>query len=99
MVRAPLLLVGLLAGCAEVPCEDMTRSEQGLVVTEAEHGIGWGEPSCYSCHLQAALHTRGCTPGVDLEAIREQVAAQAGTRGCAECHGPNGGSGTVEGAE
>lgn len=92
MVRATILLAFVLVGCDDAPCDDMTRSEEGLVVTEAEHGIGWGEPSCDSCHLRQALHDRGCTPGVDLQAIRDRVDAMSGTAGCADCHGSNGGA-------
>jgi len=93
------LLAATLCACDDVPCEDMTRSEAGLVVTEVEHGIGWGEASCDSCHLRATLHDRGCTPGVDLVALRALVEAE-GLESCASCHGDNGVSeGGVEDTE
>lgn len=91
MVRG--LIIGLFAalsiGCDDVPCADQTRSEAGLIVTETEHGIGWGEASCDSCHLRAAVHDRGCTPGVDLAAVRE-IVEDEGLESCATCHGDNG---------
>ncbi len=91
MVRG--LTIGLvvlgLGACDDVPCEDQTLSEAGLIVTQEEHGIGWGEASCDSCHLRAGLHGRGCTPGVDLVALREIVDAD-GLESCASCHGDNG---------
>lgn len=93
--RLPLLLLPavLLAGCDETaPCDgrgDMLASPQGLVVTEAEHGAAWGEAQCFGCHAAPVLHRTGCTAGVDLSAVREEVAA-TGLDGCADCHGDNG---------
>lgn len=91
MVRFLLGGLGIAAvACDDPPCVDMTQSDQGLVVTEAEHGIGWAEPSCNSCHAREATHQRGCTPGVDLGEVRGLVDAE-GLDSCAYCHGDNGG--------
>lgn len=85
-------LLALLAGCEEPPCTDMTRSEGGLVVVEAEHPSGWEQDACDACHARTSLHDRGCTPGVDLAAVRAEVAADPTTESCHRCHGDNGGN-------
>ncbi len=85
--------VGLLgASCADQdPCPEvqMTDGEQGLVVTEAEHGAAWGQDTCGACHVTAVLHRTGCVADVDLEAVRAIVDAE-GETACASCHGDNG---------
>lgn len=91
---APLLSLALaLAGCDETaPCDgrgDMLASEAGLELTEAEHGPAWGEARCFGCHAAPVLHRTGCTPGVALSGVREEV-EQTGLDGCAACHGDNG---------
>lgn len=91
MVR---LLLGLAlvvaAGCDQRRCEDMTTSEAGLSVTIDEHPTGWGEPECSACHLRGAIHQRACTPGIDMEAVRDRVAEDQTSDGCQSCHGDNG---------
>lgn len=87
MVRTLPLLLAL--GCAEVPCDDMTAGPAGLVVVPAEHPTGWGLDRCAACHVTAVTHTRACTPGIDLEAVRLRV-DEEGEASCAACHGDNG---------
>ena len=92
MVRL-LLCVGLLAataGCDQRRCLDMTASEGGLLVTIDEHPSGWGEAECNACHLRGAIHQRACTPGIDMEAVRERVAEDEAAEECGSCHGDNG---------
>lgn len=87
-----MTLLLLLWACAdETTCPDgsMTASDEGLVVTETEHPDGWGRADCVACHSQAALHRRACTPSVDMEALREEI-ADVGYETCTECHGDNG---------
>jgi hypothetical protein len=88
MVIALLLL---LLGCGQDPCPDgsMIDGDEGLVVTQEEHGAAWAEPQCDACHAFGTLHRTGCTPDVDLEAIQAQVQDQ-GLESCAVCHGDNG---------
>jgi hypothetical protein len=87
-----MLLLSLLA-CVEVdPCPEgsMLEGEEGLVVTEDEHPPeGWGQPECFACHAAPVLHRTGCTPDVDLEAVRARV-EEEGTDACADCHGEMG---------
>jgi hypothetical protein len=84
-------LVLAAAGCADEPCPEgsMLASEGGLVVTEAEHPLGWGSAECTDCHALPAIHLAGCTPEVDLVEAREEVDL-LGLDSCATCHGDNG---------
>jgi aspartate aminotransferase-like enzyme len=90
MVTVILLLL-VLAGCGQDPCPEgsMLTGDEGLVVTAAEHGDGWGQAECDACHARVTLHRTGCTPDVDLEAIQDMVADE-GLDSCALCHGDNG---------
>lgn len=85
------LLAILLACAVDDPCPPtaMIDGDQGLVVTQDEHGLGWAETDCWQCHQQQTLHRTGCTPDVDLEAIQARVEAE-GLASCAACHGDNG---------
>lgn len=85
-----MILLWLL-GCDDDPCprSSMVESEGGLRVTEAEHPTGWGQADCAGCHALEQTHVTGCTPEVDLEEVREQV-ARRGLRSCDGCHGDNG---------
>ena len=86
------LLWVVLAGCGpedDCPEGSMLAGEDGLIVVQNEHPEGWGEPACFSCHAAAVVHRTGCTPGVDLSAVREEVDA-GGLSSCAACHGNNG---------
>ena len=94
MVRWLTGLLGgalLLAGCEASPCPygSMLESDEGLIVTEAEHPTGWGEAECAQCHALPQLHRQGCTPGIDMEAVRQQVESE-GVHSCVDCHGDNG---------
>ena len=88
-LRGGLVLLAL--GCAADPCPrgSMLESEGGLVVTEAEHPTGWGDPACADCHALDALHRQACTPDVDLDEVTAQVEA-SGEESCTTCHGDNG---------
>lgn len=91
MVRylAALTLTLALAGCGD-PCPEvaMTDGPEGLVIVQEEHPDGWGHHECTACHALEALHRRGCTEGVDLAMVREQVDDE-GLEACATCHGEN----------
>ena len=88
MVRACLLVA--LVGCVDPPCEgSMLDGSGGLLVTPEEHPTGWGQADCLVCHATTATHRRDCTPGVDLAAVRSQVAVE-GVASCAGCHGDGG---------
>lgn len=91
MKRASLLLIVLLAGCEAEDCPQgsLLDHEGGLVLTAETHPEGWGVADCEACHALASLHTVSCTEGVDLDALRAEVAA-SGYEGCQGCHGDNG---------
>jgi hypothetical protein len=87
-----LFLIGILlqlAACDVCPETAMTEGAEGLVITAAEHPDGWGQDECWSCHAYEALHRRGCSEGVDLELVREQVEDER-LDSCSDCHGDNG---------
>lgn len=90
-----LLLLAALGGCPEPePCaetRDLLRTEQGLVVTRDEHGVGWGTDACFQCHQVWNIHQADCIDAVeiDLEAIREVTDPDDATT-CVPCHGANG---------
>ncbi len=73
-------------GCPEVA---MIDGPEGLVIIEEEHPDGWGLEECTTCHAMGALHRRGCSPGVDLQMVRDQV-DEEGLDVCWTCHGDNG---------
>lgn len=85
LVALPLLL----SACDPCPETAMTDGAEGLVITPEEHPDGWGQDECWSCHAWDALHRRGCSPGVDLVLVREQV-EEEGLDSCSDCHGDNG---------
>lgn len=80
-----------IAGCEADPCPrgSMLESDGGLVVTEAEHTLGWGRAECTECHALDSLHRVGCTADVDLDAVAAEV-EEGGVESCAACHGDNG---------
>ena len=84
-----LLATVLLAACDVCPEVPMTEGAEGLVITPDEHPDGWGEHECWACHASEALHRRGCSGGVDLVMVREQVDDE-GLDSCSDCHGDNG---------
>lgn len=83
------ILALALAGCGD-PCPEvaMIDGPEGLVIIEEEHPDGWGHHECTTCHALEALHRRGCTDGVDLAMVREQVEDE-GLEACSVCHGEN----------
>ena len=88
-----IFFLGLMMGCAD-ECEQgsMHDSPGGLFVTEIEHGEAWGAAECAECHGFYTLHQKGCTDGVDLAAVRDQV-DRDGEQSCTTCHGFNGSDG------
>ena len=86
-----VILLLLLGGCDPDPCArgSMLDSPSGLLLTPEEHPTGWGMAECAACHALPALHRSGCTPEVDLAAVRAQV-EEDGFVGCGDCHGDNG---------
>ena len=91
MVPAILLMTWLGACGARDVCEggSMLEGDQGLIVTQAEHGVGWQQADCFACHVEAVLHQTGCTPDVDLERLQAEVEVH-GLSSCGGCHGGNG---------
>lgn len=85
------MLTLLLLGCGADPCPygSLAASPSGLEIVASEHPSGWARPDCEGCHALAVLHDGGCTPDVDVEALRADVAAR-GYDGCVDCHGDNG---------
>ena len=81
-----LLLVLFGCGAGECPEGSMLESEEGLVVTEAEHPAAWGDADCAGCHALDALHRRSCVPGVDLAEVRA-IVDEGGVESCTGCHG------------
>ncbi len=86
-----LLPLLLLLACEGDPCArgSMLDSPGGLLVTPETHPTGWGFAECEACHALPALHRSGCTPEIDLDAVREHVETE-GVAGCVDCHGDNG---------
>ncbi|MBI4238421.1 MAG: hypothetical protein HY696_08395 [Deltaproteobacteria bacterium] len=69
---------------------DLLASPAGLVLTEAEHEVGWGVAECTLCHNLENIHlVNRTTLSIDVEAIHEQTLDE-GLAGCATCHGTNG---------
>lgn len=92
MTRLAVLGLLGLAACGPVetcPEGSMLDGPAGLELTEGEHELGWGQAECWRCHSESTLHRRGCTEGVDLQALEAQVQAE-GLSACATCHGTNG---------
>jgi len=93
-VLLPVALCWLCFSCEPlVPCEDMeipiAQSEEGLIVTPAEHPDGWGRQDCQACHILQVVHQRECTTGVDYLELEEFVFTD-GYDSCQACHGTNG---------
>lgn len=97
LALVPLLALAACGARDACPNGPMTDGPEGLVVTPAEHPDAWGEDNCFACHDLAVLHRTGCTPGIDLAAVRAQVDEALSELGpdavapaCAECHGAMG---------
>ena len=90
-----VLALGWLCTSCEplTPCDELevpiAQSEQGLVVTPAEHPDGWGREDCEACHALVVVHQRECTNGVDY-LVLDDLIATGGYDSCQLCHGSNG---------
>lgn len=93
MSRALSLAALLAAGCGPAePCvgwHDTLDGASGLVVTEAEHGPGWGQTECFQCHQIWAIHPADCVEEGWLDLI-DQAVDPDDTHSCTSCHGMNG---------
>lgn len=96
----PTLIVSIfLASCGGTTLNEgedygnLLDSPEGLVLTQAEHEIGWGHSTCTMCHNLENIHLVNRTGiAIDIDALHEQ-ALEEGIAGCAACHGDNGATG------
>ena len=91
-----ILSVFLFAACGDANIPDgedhgnIAAGDLGVVLTQTEHPLGWGEADCFLCHMTDNIHRTDRTgTGVNLEAVRSLVEEQ-GLASCADCHGTNG---------
>lgn len=82
-------LVSGATGCDPCARGSIFDSEEGLVITQAEHPDGWGRAQCSSCHALDAIHQLGCTPNIHYGQLHERIALE-GYDACSSCHGDNG---------
>lgn len=68
---------------------DILTTDQGLVLTQPEHSVGWGNSDCTMCHNLDNIHLVDRTGVTDIAAVHDQ-AINDGIAGCATCHGTNG---------
>lgn len=68
---------------------DILASPSGLVLTQSEHSIGWGQANCTACHNLENIHLVDRTGVTHIVAVHNQAIAE-GIAGCAACHGTNG---------
>lgn len=94
--EGPLFLGMVVAGLLWTGCGDEGDLEgspagasSGVVLTRESHPEGWGLGECLLCHPVFRIHRSTENPEVDLDEIREVVAA-AGEESCMFCHGSNG---------
>jgi hypothetical protein len=89
----PWVVLLLCGACAQVdPCEgvqDQSLSPAGLSVTREEHGPGWAQAECFTCHQLATIHRADCIDGVDMATVMAQADPEDPST-CAGCHGANG---------
>jgi len=94
-VKRALLLALALASqsCAPAgPCDYRQLAldgEEGLDLTADEHGVGWMQSSCFSCHQAWDLHPEACVDEIWLGVI-EGMVDHSDTYSCTLCHGMNG---------
>ncbi len=92
-MRALLLLALLTAGCGPAdPCagwHDSLDGDQGLTVTQDEHGPGWGQTACFQCHQAWTIHPPDCLEDGWIDMI-DDMADVDDTHSCTSCHGDNG---------
>lgn len=93
-----ILIVFLMLGFAGCGAElntgenygNILTTDQGLILTEAEHTGGWGRAVCTMCHNLDNIHLVDRTGiNVDVDAIRTLTLEQ-GYSVCSTCHGTNG---------
>ena len=90
-----ILLALLVAACGEPqPCADVQAlldGPEGLILTEEDHALGWGEAECFACHQSWNFHQPECVEqaGWDVEFIDELSDAEDSSS-CTACHGENG---------
>lgn len=96
IVPGMLALAAILAACGQYhdnPGENygnIAAGESGIILTEAEHSIGWGKEDCFACHNDENIHQTDRTgTGLNLEAIRS-LTEREGLGSCVACHGTNG---------
>ena len=60
-----------------------------MILTQAEHPIGWGQNDCFMCHYIENIHRedRDGTGAIDIEIVRERAETE-GLAGCVRCHLP-----------
>jgi hypothetical protein len=89
-----LLLLALSCAPPDSDCanvRDLGRSEASLVVTEAEHGVGWAREECAACHSAATTHSFDCVRAVEIDLVEVREAADFDDpQSCVPCHGANG---------
>lgn len=72
---------------------DIYSSDEGIVVSQAEHQSGWGKQNCFLCHNSRNLHLLNeefpPPDGFDLKQIQKLV-TEKGIESCKTCHGSNG---------
>ncbi len=93
-MRAMAVLALLqLAGCGPAdPCagwHDTLEGDQGLALTQAEHGPGWGRATCFQCHQAWTIHPPDCLAEGWLDAI-DAASDPEDPYSCTGCHGMNG---------
>ncbi len=88
------LWLGALGCVPDDPCagtRDLLASPAGLVLTPAEHEIGWARTECFQCHQAARIHASDCTSVVAVDALAMDSAVDVDdTTSCVSCHGANG---------
>lgn len=70
---------------------NVVNTAQGLVLTEGEHTLGWGEANCFLCHQADNIHrvNRTGLATVNVTEIQQTVLDE-GLASCDNCHGTNG---------
>lgn len=79
-----------------VGCENAKQVENydfkntgDLLLTETNHAYGYGQISCFNCHVKQNIHTEDRLGTGLLDLARRSVDAQ-GITSCVTCHGANG---------
>ncbi len=92
-MRALLAALVLAAGCGPAdPCaswHDTLEGDGGLQLTQAEHGVAWGQTACFQCHQAWTIHPPDCLEDGWLDPIDASVELED-SYSCTGCHGMNG---------